>query len=521
MTAVADPAGLRLDEARGRWVLTAAVLGSGLAMLDATVVNVALPTLGRELDASLAGLQWTVNAYTLTLAALILLGGALGDRYGRRRIFVLGVVWFAVASLLCGLAVDVEMLIAARALQGIGGALLTPGSLAIMQASFVAADRPRAVGAWSGLGGIAAAVGPFLGGWLVDTVSWRWIFLLNVPLAVAVVVIAARHVPESRDPTANGRFDVAGAALGAGALATLTIGLIQAGEGGAGAVVYASFAAAVVSFAAFIALERRVAHPMLPLAVFRSRQFSAANAVTFAVYAALGGVLFFLVLQLQVSAGFSAFAAGTSLLPITVLMLMLSAQAGALSQRIGPRLPMTFGPLLCAAAIALASRIGPGSSYLLGVLPAVTVLGLGLSLTVAPLTATVLGAADERHAGVASGVNNAVARAAGLLAVAALPLAAGISGDAYEDPAAFTSGYQRAMWICAALLAMGALLAYATIRDDVLAAEPTAARVRPAAAGEQPAPVRVRRPAGQCKTHCAVGAPPLEPSRTGSFGPPL
>jgi EmrB/QacA subfamily drug resistance transporter len=503
----AQPAGsVRLAEAQGRWVLAAAVLGSGVAFLDATVVNVALPTLGRQLDASLAGLQWTVNAYTLTLASLILLGGALSDHYGRRRVFVFGVVWFATASLLCGLAVNVEMLVAARALQGVGGALLTPGSLALMQASFVADDRAKAIGAWSGLGGVAGAIGPFLGGWLVEAASWRYVFLINIPVALLVVAVTVRHVPESRDPTATGRFDVPGAALGALSLAGVTVALIQSAEEGLTPRVVASAVVGVLAFAAFVAVERRSSHPMLPLGVFSSRQFTGANLVTFAVYAALGGVFFFLVLHLQVVVGFSPIESGTALLPVTVLMLFLSAQAGALAQRIGPRLPMTLGPLTCAVALLLMSRITADASYLVDVLPAVVVFGLGLALTVAPLTAAVLSAADVRHAGIASGVNNAVARAAGLLAVAALPVAAGLSGNDYRNPAEFTHGFRSAMLLCAGLLVLGGLLALATISNDGRRGAQVGARL--------PAPREpVRQP--ECRMHCAVGAPPLDPG-----GPP-
>ena len=470
-----------MGTARGRWVLLAAVLGSGIALLDATVVNIALPTLGRELDADLADLQWTVNAYVLSLAALILLGGSLGDRFGRRRVFVIGTVWFGVASLLCGLAPDVEALIAARALQGVGAALLTPGSLSLLQASFVPGDRARAVGAWSGLGGIAAAVGPFVGGLLVE-VSWRLVFLINLPLCVVVVVVALRHVPESADPDASPRVDVAGAVLGALGLAGVTYALVAAGERGASTGVLASGLAGVAGLIGFGLVERRSAHPMLPLGIFASRQFSAANAVTFAVYAALGGVFFLLVVHLQVVAGYSPLAAGTSLLPVTVLMLVLSARAGALAARTGPRLPMTVGPLLCAAGVLLMRRIDTGADYVVDVLPGVVVFGLGLSATVAPLTVTVLAAASERHAGLASGVNNAVARTAGLLAVAVLPLAAGLGST--DDPVGFGRGFDRALLLSAGLLVVGAAVSAVAISD----------------AGVRRPPVRER--------HCAVDAPP-------------
>lgn len=472
-TATAQPALVRLSEARGRWVLFAAVLGSGMAMLDATVVNVALPALGREFGATLSGLQWTVNGYTLTLASLILLGGSLGDRYGRRRVFTVGVVWFASASLLCGLAPNLPTLVAARMLQGVGGALLTPGSLAIMQASFAPEDRARAVGAWSGLGGIAAAIGPFVGGWLLEA-TWRLVFLVNIPMAVLVLAVTARHVPETRDPDASGRFDVPGAVLGAVGLAGLTGALVRAGDGGWTGGSLAAAAVGLLGLAAFAVRERRAAHPMLPFSLFASRQFSAANVVTFAMYGALGGVLFLLVVYLQVVVGYAPIVAGAALLPITVLMLLLSARSGALAQRIGPRLQMTVGPLVCAAGVVLMSRIGRGSSYLFGVLPAMAVFGLGLAITVAPLTATVLAAATEHRAGIASGVNNAVARAASLLAVATLPLTAGLTD--YRDPAAFTAGFRAATLQCAGLLVAAGLLAAATIRNPATAGTPTQRR---------------------------------------------
>ncbi len=499
-------AGIRLAEPRGRWVLAAAVLGSSMALLDSTVVNVALPTIGKDLGTSLAGLQWTVTAYTLTLAGLILLGGSLGDRLGRRRVFLIGVVWFALASALCGLSLDIGMLIAARALQGIGGALLTPGSLAIIQATFQANDRPRAIGAWSGLGGVAAAVGPFLGGWIVGSIGWRWIFLLNLPLAVAVVAVAARHVPETRDPMASGRFDVAGAVLAALALAGITDALIEApAHGVARAAV--SGAVGVAAAAGFLLLEHRRARPgsraapMLPLAIFSSRQFSAVNVVTFLVYAALGGMLFLLVLELQVVVGFTPLEAGVSLLPSTILLLLLSSRAGALAQRFGPRWLMTAGPLVTATGLLLATRIGPGASYVTDVLPTVVLFGLGMSATVAPLTATVLASADVRHAGVASGVNNAVARAAGLLAVAGLPLAVGLTSAGFRERGSFQSGFQAAMVVCAGLLVAAAVLSAVTIDNAVL---------RPEDDHVLPEP--------ECLTCCPVGAPPLEPgsrARTG------
>jgi EmrB/QacA subfamily drug resistance transporter len=498
--------GIRFGTPPGRWVLAATVLGTSMVLLDTVVVNVALPTIGRSLHASLAGLQWTVTAYTLTLAGLILIGGSLGDRLGRRRIFLTGVAWFALASALCGFAPDTGVLIAARALQGIGGALMVPGSLAIIQASFASDDRPRAIGAWSGLGGVAAAIGPFVGGWIVGAFGWRWIFFLNLPLASAVALVALRHVPESRDPSAYGKFDVAGALLAALALAGITDALIEApSQGLVGAAPIG--AAGAVAGVGFVLLERRRERsagrvaPMLPLDVFASRQFTVVNVVTFVIYAALGGTLFLLILNLQVVGGFSPLAAGVSLLPMTVLMLTLSPRAGALAQRIGPRWLMTGGPLISAAGLLLATRIGPNASYVADVLPAVALLGLGMSATVAPLTATVLASADVRHAGVASGVNNAVARAGGLLAVAGLPLAVGLSGSGYHNPVLLHGAFRAAMVICASLLVAGAALSAAIIDNNVL---------RPADRHDVPEP--------EARASCPISAPPLEPGEPAQAG---
>ncbi|WDF40057.1 MFS transporter [Streptomyces sp. T12] len=476
---------VRLASPQGKWILLTTVLGSSMALLDSTVVNVALPRIGRDLDADLAALQWTVNAYMLTLAGLILLGGSLGDRYGRRKVFVVGVVWFAVASLLCGIAPNAGVLIAARALQGIGGALLTPGSLALIQASFHPDDRGRAVGLWSGFGGVGAAVGPFVGGWLVDGPGWRWVFLLNVPLALLCVPVALRHVPESGDGRKHGRFDVLGAALGALSLALVTYALIEAREGSV--VVAVSAVAGVAAGIAFVLVEKRRPDPMMPLDIFASRQFTAVNVVTLCVYAALGGFFFLAALQLQVVAGYSALGAGTALLPTTVLMLLLSARSGALADRIGPRIPLTVGPLLCAVGMLLMLRVGPDASYAADVLPAVLVLGFGLVTLVAPLTATVLASVDVARAGLASGINNAAARAAGLVAVAALPLLTGMGQEAYRSPTAFDDAFGQAMVLCAGLLAAGAVIAFASVRR---------------------LPPECTHP--ECRTHGGITAPPLE-----------
>jgi EmrB/QacA subfamily drug resistance transporter len=482
-------------------VLAVTILGSAIGFLDATVVNVALPQIGAELDADVAGLQWIINGYGLTLAALILLGGSFADRFGRRRIFTLGVVWFTVASVLCAIAPDEGLLIAARVLQGVGAAFVTPGSLAIIESTFRRKDRARAIGAWSALSGIAAAVGPLLGGFLVDAVSWRAIFLLNVPVGIAVVLAAARHVPESRDETVTGGLDYAGSALATLALAGSTYALIEAPVQGLRSVpVLAALAVGLVAAGGFVARERRAASPMLPLSIFASRQFASANLVTLVVYAALGGVFFLLVVFLQTSLGYSPVAAGAAALPVTVLMLLLSARSGALAERIGPRIPLTVGPLLLGAGMLLMTTIDQGDSYVAGVLPPVAVFGLGLAATVAPVTATALAAADERHSGVASGVNNAVSRFAGLLAVAALPVVAGLSGSDFQDPVAFGDGFRAAMLVAAGLAVLGAVLAFLTIRNDVLEDEPSA---------EEPEPAEQRRHA----SHCAVGSAPLRVHR--------
>jgi EmrB/QacA subfamily drug resistance transporter len=491
--------GISFESAAGRWLLATAVAGSGMAFLDGTVVNVAVPDIGRDLHASTSALQWILNGYLLTLASLILLGGSLGDRYGRRRIFVLGVGLFTLASLLCAIAPSTELLIFARALQGIGGALLTPGSLALIEASFRPGDRARAIGAWSGLGGVATAFGPLLGGYLIGAISWRAIFLINLPIGIFVAWAATEHVPESRDPMAAGHLDLRGAVLTALGLAGTTYALIEAPGQGASAAVLVTAVGGVLALIAFFVGERRSPNPMLPLEIFRSRQFSAANGVTFVVYAALGGFFFLFVSFLQISLGYTPIEAGAASLPVTLLMLAFSARAGALAQRIGARMPLTVGPLVIAAGLLLMMQIGPGDSYWTAILPPVIVFGAGLTLVVAPVTATVLAAANTRHSGIASGVNNAVARIGGLLAVAVLPVVAGLTGDSFYDPAKMTDGFHMAMVVCAVLAAAGGVLAWLTISSTVLHAEAEAGGGTPERLAED--------------FSCGVGAPPLRPGR--------
>lgn len=463
MTETSAPGGLRYGTAPARWVLLATILASGMAFLDSTVVTIALPHIGRDLGATTADLQWTVNGYVLTLASFILISGSLGDRFGRRRVFVIGTVWFAAASLACGLAPDTGTLIAARVLQGVGAALLTPGSLAILQSSFVPDDRPRAIGAWAGLSGLAGVIGPFLGGWIVQFASWRWVFLINLPLAALVVAVSRRHVPESADGDAVPHLDLAGAVLGVIGLGGLTYGLTAWPERGPGdPVVVTSIVVGLAGMTAFVASQARGRYPMLPLALFRSRVFSATQVETFLLYAALAGFLFFVTVTLQVVSGYPPLAAGLASLPTTLLLIVFSSRSGALSARIGPRLPMGVGPLICAVGAVLLAGIGPDAPYVTSVLPGVLLMGVGLVLFVAPLTATALASAPDRLAGTASGVNNAVARAAALFAVAVLPLVAAVGTD-LTDAAALEPAHSIAMLVCAGLFAAGGLIGLAYI----------------------------------------------------------
>jgi EmrB/QacA subfamily drug resistance transporter len=482
---------LRLATPRGRLALLATVLASSTALLDSTIVNVALPRIADDLDTGVSGLQWVINGYLLTLASLILLGGALGDRFGRRRVFVIGAVWFAGASLLCAVAPNVLVLVIARMLQGVGGALLTPTSLALTQSSFVPEDRGKAVGAWSGLGGLAGAVGPFVGGWLVQGPGWRWAFLVNVPL-VGVTLLASRAVPESRreiDPArgeTHVRFDIGGAVIGAVTLGALTWAITEAPERGwTDATVVAGALIAVLGAVAFVVNERRVPDPLVPALLFRSRTFTVLNVATFTLYGAIGAQFFLIVYQLQVSAGWTAIAAGSALIPATVLMLFGSAASGELASRIGPRPQLVLGPLFLAAGLVALSRVDPDADWVTDVLPGALLLGLGLVTFVAPLTASVMASVDDAFVSTASGVNNAVARTGGLLAVAVLPSVAGLSTA--HGPGEITDAYQVAMVIAALLAVVSSVIAAVGL---------------PRGAGTERSARRY---------HCAVDGAPLQP----------
>jgi len=482
---------LRFGSSAGRWVITGSVLGSGMAAIDATVVGIALPSIGRQFHASFGALQWVVIGYTLTLASLLLIGGSLGDRYGRRRIFAIGVIWFTVASVACALAPGITGLVVTRLLQGAGAAMLTPGSLAILQASFDPSDRGRAIGAWSGLGGVATAVGPLLGGYLVAAASWRWIFFINLPIGAFVLFVSIRHIPESKDEMSPSRLDLAGSVLVTAALAGVTFACVEGPIRGWGdPVVLAILLTGTVAGLTFLVVERRSASPILPLEMFRSRQFAITNVVTFIVYGALGGTLFLLPIQLQVVDHDTPLESGLALMPLTLIMLLLSARSGRLATRIGPRLQMSVGPIVVGTGLALLARTTTDTSYVSGTLPAVIVFGLGLAITVAPLTATALAAAPLERAGVASAVNNDVARTGGLLAVALLPALAGISHQSYLRPDEFSSGFRTAVLIAGAWCLVGGFVSAMGIRNP--------ARLAPSA----PEPC----------SHCALDATPLAPS---------
>lgn len=459
MTTAVATVRLPYASAGGRWVVAATALGSGMAFLDGSVVNVALPAIRRDLGGGLTTQQWVLDGYLLTLSALLLLGGALGDRYGRKRVFIVGLVGFATASLGCGLAPTAGTLVVARGIQGMAGALLVPTSLALIDSSITPDDRGRAVGAWAGLSGVSSAVGPFLGGWLVDASSWRWVFLINLPIAAATVWVTRKHVPET-EISRIGSLDYPAALLVTVGLAGVVVALIEVPAHGWRPLTVVSVTVGSACLATLPWAELRRAHPMLPRDLFRSRQFIGANVTTLTTYAALSGAMFLVAIQLQQSLGYSAMEAGASLLPLTVIMLFLSPRVGAWAQRLGPRLPMTIGPVVAGGGVVLLSRAHPGAHYAADVLPGVALLGLGLAITVAPLTSAVLAAVPDARVGVASGVNNAVARVAGLLAIAVLPAAAGIGSRA----GSLDDGFRRALLIAGVMCAVGGAVAAVTIR---------------------------------------------------------
>ncbi len=496
------------------------ILASGIVFLDGTVVGVALPAIDRDLGAGLAGLQWIVNGYALTLAALLILGGSLGDRYGRRRAMLFGLVGFGVASVACGLAPQTGWLVGARLAQGLAGALVVPGSLAILTAVYTGEEeRGRAIGAWSGWSGITSLLGPFLGGLLVDTLSWRWVFLINVPLIAVAWWLLWRYVPETRDEQAPRQLDWPGAALTIVGLGGIAYGLTEGPAlGWRAPLVVGSLVGGLAAVVAFVALEARSPAPMMPLRLFRSRVFAGANLATLLIYAALGGAFFLITIYLQNTLGYSALAAGASLFPISVIIFLLSARFGRLAGRHGPRPFLTLGALLFACGALLFLRVGPGTTYPTTVLPAALVMGLGLATIIAPLTAAVMGAVPAHNAGIASAINNVASRVAGLLAVAALggivslafgatltartrdlalnPQVAAQVEAARRNPgarpaadlppevagavaAAATAALHRAMLVCASLAALGGLAAAVTVGPKADKAEPTARATSP------------------------------------------
>ncbi|QRP48601.1 MFS transporter [Amycolatopsis sp. FDAARGOS 1241] len=462
--ALPRPVGFPLRSAQGRRILIATVLGASLAGIDSNVVNVALPDIGRDLGASFASLQWTVTGYTLSLASLILLAGALGDRYGRRRIFLIGVAGFTFASVLCSVVPDVGGLIGARILQGIGGALMAPASMAILQSTIAPDDRPKAIGTWSGFAGIAGVLAPFVAGWLLSLGSWRWIFLINVPVAVIVLLVSLRHIPETRDGESSG-MDWGGSALAVATLAAATYALTAIPANPRGPWAWVSAFVAVAAGIGFVWYERRTPSPMLPASHLKSRPFVMINVMTFIVYGAFGVFSVIFTIALETVSGYSPAKAGSSLLPITIISLVLARSSGKLAARIGPGLQLMVGPALCGVAALMALQVSPGAGYWSVVIPLQCVFGLGTATMVAPLTFVALSSIPGDHAGVASAVNNAVARSAALLWIAALPPLVGLTGASYTQSEAFLPGYRLTCIICAVALFVSSALAAAVFRS--------------------------------------------------------
>ncbi|HEY1976216.1 MAG TPA: MFS transporter [Candidatus Baltobacteraceae bacterium] len=422
---------------RGRasqpWILAATILGSSLVFIDGTVVAIALPVLQETFHASATSAQWVVEAYTLVLGALMLLAGGLGDRYGRRLLFISGVVVFAAGSLLCGLSTSMTMLIAARILQGLGGTMLAPASLALIGACFEGADRGKAIGSWSGLTAVATAIGPVAGGAIVDHFGWRWVFFINLPIALAVVLLTLRHVPESRDEGERGTPDIVGSLLVTAGLAGIVYAFVASGQDGWDAMTFASLGAGAVALAAFVMFESKTLNPILPLSLFARRDFTGVNVLTLLLYAALSGLFYFVPFVMIQIDGYPATLAGAAMLPFIVLMVLLSRFSGALSYSLGPRTLLVAGPLITAAGFALFAVL-PKLQFWSGIVPAIAVVGLGMGLTVAPLTATLLESVPEGRVGLASGINNATSRVAGLLAIAVLGALLSAVFNARLDP---------------------------------------------------------------------------------------